>query len=107
MRHLLLLGFCAALWADTYPRQPGIDVQHYIFLIALSDDTDEIAGETTVTIRFVKDGVTQVALDLGAAMTVSEVSPNSFRRESDRVVFDLKTAPKAGELRQFSIKYHG
>ena len=62
MRTLLLLalGICAALHADTYPRQPGIDVQHYVFRITLSDDTDEIAGETTVTVRFVKDGVTRV-----------------------------------------------
>ena len=48
MRTLLLLtlGICAALHADTYPRQPGIDVQHYVFRITLTDDTDEIAGET-------------------------------------------------------------
>ena len=42
--------------ADSYPRQPGIDVQHYVFRVSLSDDRDDISGETTVVVRFVKDG---------------------------------------------------
>jgi aminopeptidase N len=104
---LLSLSLCAVLSADTYPRQPGIDVQHYLFRISLSDETDEIAGETTVTIRFVQEGVTRVALDLGSAMTVSDVGTDRFRREADRLLIDLNSAPKAGEMRQFSIKYHG
>src|SRR4051794_1315290 len=107
MRILLLFGLCAALSADTYPRQPGIDVQHYVFRVSLSDDSDEISGETTITIRFVKDGVTQVALDLGSAMTVSEVGPYQFRHDADRLIIDLNLAPKTGEMRQFSIKYRG
>src|SRR4051794_23965997 len=97
------LGLCAVLWADTYPRQPAIDVQHYIFRVTLSDDTDEIEGETTVTIRFTRDNVTQFALDLGSGMTVS----GPWRHDGDRLFFDLKTAPKAGEKRDFSIKYRG
>ena len=107
MRLLLLFGLCAALSADTYPRQPGIDVQHYVFRVTLSDDSDEISGETTITIRFVKDGVTQVALDLGSAMTVSEVGSYPFRHDADRLIITLNLAPKSGEIRQFSIKYHG
>src|SRR5436309_10810734 len=109
MKACLLLGLtvCAALWADTYPRQPGIDVQHYVFRVTLSDDTDEIAGETTVTVRFVKEGVTQFALDLGSAMTVSEVTPNKFRHEGDRLQIDLPSPPAVGELRRFTIKYRG
>ena len=31
--------------ADQYPRQPGVDAQHYIFRLTLRDDTDEISGE--------------------------------------------------------------
>ena len=73
------LAFCVSLvFADTYQRQPGVDVQHYVFRVTLSDDDDEIAGETTVTLRFVKDGLTEFWLDLASAangkgMTVSEV----------------------------------
>jgi aminopeptidase N len=107
MRSLPLLAFlaCAAL-ADTYPRQPGIDVQHYIFRVTLSDDMDEIAGETTVTVRFVTEGVTHVALDLGAAMTVSAVDA-PFRRDGDRLDITLPSAPAIGELRRFTVKYRG
>ena len=39
----------ASLAADTYPRQP-VDVEHYRFRIALSDDTDPsiwISGATS------------------------------------------------------------
>src|SRR3954447_26389522 len=107
MRKFLLFGICAVLWADTYPRQPGIDVQHYVFRVTLSDDSDEIAGEATITVRFVQDGATQVAFDLGSAMTVSEVPSYPFRHAGDRLLIFLNSAPKAGELRQFSIKYRG
>src|SRR5437763_63459 len=62
MRPLLLAALAlSALRADTYPRQPGIDVQHYIFRVTLADDTDEIAGETTVSVH-AKEGDRDVAL---------------------------------------------
>ena len=34
----LLLLSTAALHADTYPRQPGVDAVHYVFRLALSED---------------------------------------------------------------------
>ena len=76
---LTLATLAASLLADTYPRQPGVDAQHYIFRVELRDETDEIAGEATAELRFVEAGVHQVALDLsspanGKGMTVSEVS---------------------------------
>src|SRR3954468_3759616 len=99
MRPLLLLAVAlATLRADTYPRQPGIDVQHYIFSVTLSDDTDEIAGETTVSVRFVHDGVREVALDLAAPMIVSEAT-EPYRREAEKVVFSLEKAPNLNEIR--------
>ncbi len=82
---ILALLFCApAAVADNYPRQPSIDIQHYIFRVTLSDDNDEIAGETTVSVRFVKDGASSFWLDLASAangkgMTVSEVTPAELR----------------------------
>ncbi len=103
MRSLLLLAVCGLLYADQYPRQPGIDVQHYVFRVILSDDTDEIEGETTVTVRFVQDGVTKVALDFAAGMTAT----GPFLRNGDRVEFLLDSAPKTGDLRRFSVQYRG
>jgi aminopeptidase N len=103
MRALLLLGLCAALHADQYPRQPGIDVQHYVFRVTLSDDTDEIEGETTVTVRFVRDNIAKVALDLAAGMSAT----GPFRRDGDRIEFALVPPSRSGEERQFSVKYRG
>jgi len=44
--------------ADTYPRQGGIDVLHYVFKLDLADDCDVIAGVATIDVRFVVDGTT-------------------------------------------------
>ena len=102
--------------ADNYPRQPGVDVQNYIFRVTLSDDNDEIAGETTVTVRFVQDGVARVALDLaspaeGKGMTVSAVTSGDaaapYTHQSGRLAITLSSTPRAGELRSFTVKYHG
>jgi aminopeptidase N len=99
------------LGADTYPRQTGIDAVHYVFRLTLSDDSDEIAGEATVELRFVREGVSEFGLDLAQGMIVSEVSSGGaavrFAHESDRLVISPATPPGAGERRQFDIKYRG
>src|SRR5271157_4334959 len=111
------LALCAPqIFADTYPRQPGIDAQHYVFRVTLNDDNDEIVGETTADLRFVKDGVTEFALDLaspanGKGMTVSGVTSGGaavqYVHRADRLVVTLASAPKAGERRQFTVRYRG
>ena len=112
---LALLLYAPLVSADNYPRQPDVDVQHYLFRITLNDDNDEITGDTTATIRFVKDGVSRVTLDLaspagGKGMSVSEVSIDGatakFAHQADRLVITL-TAPKAGDIRRINVKYHG
>jgi aminopeptidase N len=114
----LLLAILAALYvaADTYPRQTGIDAQHYVFRLTLSDDSDEIAGDATVELRFTRDGVSEFALDLASAhdrkgMTVSDVTASGvkvqFAHRDDRLVITLPSAPKPGELRQFRVRYRG
>ena len=61
--------------ADTYPRQPGIDIVHYVFRLTVDDSSDRITGEATVTFRIVQP-VPELVLDLisaadGKGMTVS------------------------------------
>jgi aminopeptidase N len=99
-----------------YQRQPGIDVQHYAFGVTLSDSTDEIAGETTVTIRFTRDGLARFFLDLaspagGTGMTVTAVTsdgtPVRYEHSNNRLNLTLAPMSKAGELRSFTIQYHG
>ena len=103
-------------FADNYPRQPGIDAQHYIFRVTLTDDNDEIAGEATVDLRFLQSGVTQVLLDLtslkdGKGMTVTSVTSGGaalkFQHSADRLAITLDSAPAPGERREFTVKYHG
>ena len=50
--------------ADTYPRVFGVDVLEYVFRVELSDENDVIQGLTTVDLRFNRDGIVEVPLDL-------------------------------------------
>ena len=105
--------------ADTYPRQPGIDALNYAFHLTLSDDTDAIAGETTVDLRFVAEGIREIRLDLvgasgrtdGKGMTVSRVRDGAtglpFRHEGDVLRVTLATPSTAGEQRRITVTYGG
>src|SRR5690349_13948607 len=104
MRHAALLALALiaatlvassiALRADTYPRQAGIDAQHYAFRLALlTTDTNEISGEAQVRLRVTRPDVREAALDLvtpmagGKGMTVTSVAamgkPVTFVHEND------------------------
>lgn len=76
----LFLLIPVVLAADTYPRQPGIDVLHYVFRLTLSDTTSEIAGETTVTVKFLQDRVAGLALDLTSLSASTGMTVQSVRR---------------------------
>jgi hypothetical protein len=91
---MLVLMLATTSLADMYPRNPAIDVEHYRFAITLRDDTDAIAGETTVSVRFREDGVNSLELDLastdrrtgGRGMTVDAVrtAPESLQFVHER-----------------------
>ncbi len=113
----LLFTSCASLiFADAYKRQPSIDIVHYVFRVDLNDDSDEITGEATVSVRFVTAGVSSFWLDLatpaaGKGMTVTDVntgsSPVAYEHRDDRLTLTVSPASKAGEIRLFNVKYHG
>lgn len=116
---LALLSSAALALADTYPRNPDIDIHHYIFRLALTDGSDEIAGHTTVDLRFTRAGVSQFALDLvgrsaerqGRGMTVEAVTEDGaalpFQHGNNRVRIQLTRPPDAGERRRITIAYRG
>src|SRR3954466_13381577 len=52
------------LFADTYPRQPGIKITHYTFDVILSETTDEITMKETVDVDLLNSGVAGIDLDL-------------------------------------------
>jgi hypothetical protein len=89
---------------DTYPRQPGVKIEHYVFALELSDSTDEIRGETTVTIRFTKDSLTSFFLDLatpsnGKGMTTTGVFSDSvplhYTHTANRLLITLPRPSRA------------
>src|SRR6185503_12360522 len=101
---------------DTYPRQPGVTVEHYVFALELSDASDEIRGDATVSIRFTKDGLTSFFLDLatpsnGKGMTTIGVVSDSVAlrhaHTQNRLTITLARPSQAGELRRFTVRYHG
>ncbi|MFM7839944.1 MAG: hypothetical protein ACKO6K_10275, partial [Chitinophagaceae bacterium] len=61
MKNVFLLGILCGLScivkADLYPINKYIDVQHYSFQIQLSDSSNELFGETLITILFRKSGL--------------------------------------------------
>jgi aminopeptidase N len=116
-------GWCAALavWsahvaADTYPRQPSVDAVHYVFNLTLTDASNEIAGESTVTLKFTSSGVKEIALDLTKAagdkgMAVSAVScggtPAPFTHDADRLRITLAQPAAAGGEISCTTTYRG
>jgi aminopeptidase N len=102
---------------DRYPRRIGVDVENYRFEITLSDETDEIEGRTTISTRFLSNGVTHLDLDLvgptgdGTGMSVRSVSIRggeaSFVHEEDVLSVLLPTPGRAGSRLDVVIEYHG
>jgi aminopeptidase N len=121
-----LLVLCTAtLGADTYPRQSGVDALHYVFRLELSDQSSEITGETTITVKFLRDAVADLNLDLaspadGRGMTVQSVRrggaldmPGSradtivFTHHANRLHLVLPPLSRAGQELTFTVRYRG
>jgi aminopeptidase N len=101
--------------ADTYPRQPGVDVVHYVFRLGFTDDSDRIAGQATVTVKLA-EGIDAVWLDLASTsgakgMTVTAASiagrPVAFEHARDRLRVPLPSRSRAGDEIQIVVEYGG
>lgn len=121
----LFLLIPTLLTADTYPRQPGVDAVHYVFRLTLSDASDEIVGETTVTVKLLQDLVGDLTLDLASASAGRGMTVQSVRRggpmeipgpASDAIMFThmdnrlrlvLPPQTKAGQELTFTVRYRG
>jgi len=102
--------------ADTYPRQGGIDIEHYVFRLSLGDASAGIVGEATVDARITDAGVTELALDLastkaGRGMTVTAVTsrraPVRFVHADNRLHVPVPPGTPPGTLVSYTIEYHG
>ncbi|MBZ5496584.1 MAG: M1 family peptidase [Acidobacteriia bacterium] len=113
-----ILIVAVLVFADSYPRQPGVDIRNYIFKLELKDDTNTIAGETGIEVLFKAGGVMELSLDLigksadgKTGMTVSGVRSDGqalvFKHENNRLQINLGTAAQAGERRRIIVNYSG
>jgi aminopeptidase N len=125
---LFACGFsllAGAAGADTYPRQSGLDVIHYVFRLGLTDASNEITGETTITVRYLRDGIADFTLDLASIASGTGMTVQSVRRggpleipgpAGDNIVFShagnrlrlvLPPQSKAGHEMTLTIRYRG
>lgn len=97
-------------WADTYVRQPAIDVVHYEIELELSDLADVIAGTTRVHVMTQQDGVSSMWLDF-ADMTVDKLSAGGtsrpFTHRDGRLAFDFDRQYTKHEIAVVEVRYHG
>ena len=117
---LLLVLTCGLvdLRADTYPKNPRVDVVHYRFALELQDQDDRISGTADVDLLFVGDGETSLRFDLvnregaaGPGMTVSAVSTNgtslAFTHRDHALIVTLPRRFGNGERLRLQIAYAG
>jgi len=118
---ILHFAFCipaAPAAADQYPRQPGIDVERYVFRLELRDGAREILGEADIHLVFKADEVGEVLLDLvgtkgGATggMVVTSVADGSgslgYIHDADRLRVKLGTPGMKGSRRRLTVRYAG
>ncbi|WP_336962823.1 M1 family metallopeptidase [Sphingobium aquiterrae] len=106
-----------AAGAETYERQPGISVEHYVFNVEVADNSHKIAGETVITVRFAAAGVDRFFLDLaarrpdGSGMQVASVTEKGaavrYTHQGARLTILTGTAPRPGEVRAYHVRYSG
>ncbi|MEP7022096.1 MAG: hypothetical protein ABI808_15745, partial [Pseudonocardiales bacterium] len=115
---LLIVGFGSTLGADTYPRQPGIDARHYaVRLTLLTNDSNEVQADATVTLRVVTPGTREALLDLtsltsdGKGMSVTSVTSGgrvlAIDHRDNRLRLPIPLGATAGQDVTFTIAYHG
>jgi aminopeptidase N len=101
--------------ADTYPRQPGVDVLHYVFRLSLDDKSDQISGEAAARFRIVSP-TGDLFLDLasgagGKGMTVKDVSVEGkavpFTHRDSRLRIPLPADLGPGRELTVSVRYGG
>ncbi|MEI9921254.1 MAG: M1 family metallopeptidase [Bacteroidota bacterium] len=113
MRAFLLLFIATVGFADPYPKNPDISVSHYIFKLELSDTSDEIAGEASVTVKF-KKPVTSFDLNLiGKAEGTTGMEVTSVTLSGKPVEYTFKNnlisikPTGANDEQTFVIAYKG
>lgn len=116
MRKYYLFLFSLILSLSAKAQQPGapIDVQHYKFALQLNDADNNIKGQATVQVKFLKT-VSAFSLDLikkkanGKGMLVSSITEGGkalrFKQDSTSLVITAKANTSSAHT--YTIKYSG
>lgn len=72
---LMALGAPQPLLADSYPRQPGVDLRDYAFDVTLGDASNEISVRESIDLAFTADGVRTLDLDLCNVIAAPPADP--------------------------------
>ncbi len=117
---MLLVVLCGPvdLRADTYPKNPRVDVVHYRFALELQDRDDRLSGTTDVEVLFAGDGETTLRFDLvnqtgssGTGMTVSAVTSAGddlpFVHRDNALTVTLPRRFDKGQRLRLQIAYAG
>jgi len=98
---------------DVYKKNASADVQNYVFSITLNDETNEIIGESLITVDF-KNKVEMFSLDLieksgeyGMVVTgvYEENQKANYQYSEDKIVIIPEVSQSA--IRTFKVQYHG
>jgi aminopeptidase N len=114
---LIIVATGSSWHPDDYPRRIGIDVENYRFELTLADDSDEITGRATITVRFTGNGVVSLPLDLtgittgGRGMEVLAVSADGsaldFEHVEDLLTVQLPEPGRSGSRWTVTVEYRG
>lgn len=120
--YLWIIGIClvpSLSRADTYPKNPDIDILNYAFDLTLSDETDLIRATATIRVQFKADGIDRLRLDFirkseeleGKGMTVTGITsaeePLEYKHDTQVLWITLPQPLMAWEERIFVIHYEG
>ena len=115
-RYQLIFLFLLTIGSAVKAQSPNaiIDVQHYGFVLQLTDADNSIKGQAEISLKFLKDAES-FKLDLikqkasGKGMLVSSITENgnklTFQQDSDAV--NITTSAKAGTAHTYAISYAG
>ncbi|MGQ0542570.1 MAG: M1 family metallopeptidase [Blastocatellia bacterium] len=111
---LLLAGIASAGSAQAprkdFNRPQTFDVQHYILRVSFDHAKRTVFGDTTVSLKPIKDGLTVVQLD-AADLSFSSVTVEGedkllkYKTSNRTVLIELGRAYKAGETISLRLKY--
>ncbi|MBN2317730.1 MAG: M1 family metallopeptidase [Acidobacteria bacterium] len=96
--------------ADSYPRQPDVDVTHYEISISLNDGSNSISGTTRIDVRIRGESSSGMWLDL-AGMQVDHLRIDGdeipFTHSNGRLSFRFGREYGRGETVGIEVRYHG